>query len=330
MSNFSFLDGSIVGVYIMICITAGVLVRKYVGRVEDFLVAGRQMDLFLGIASLAATEFGIVTCMYTAQNGYDKGFAGATPGILLALAMFFVGTTGFCIKPLRKAGVITIPELFEKRFGPRVRWMSGVVIVLGGLLNMGLFLRAGADFVLVRVVNETGQNAEFIVTIEREVIERDEEGNPLADTETGVIITRPERETVRLNTAAQAPANEVGVLFSCSESPVNVVGLGENLLPNDAAVFVGGGGAGGAPGFGVPAATVNPLMRVPPNPEDPSNFNCGDTVMFRAIRSTGVTGGVKLESFLLPGYYQPSVFTGPSTFVNYQSFLESQNREDEP
>ena len=188
----------------------------------------------------------------------------------------------------------------------------------------------GADFVLVRVVNETGQNAEFIVTIEREVIERDEEGNPLADTETGVIITRPERETVRLNTAAQAPANEVGVLFSCSESPVNVVGLGENLLPNDAAVFVGGGGAGGAPGFGVPAATVNPLMRVPPNPEDPSNFNCGDTVMFRAIRSTGVTGGVKLESFLLPGYYQPSVFTGPSTFVNYQSFLESQNREDEP
>ena len=148
MSNFSFLDGSIVGVYIMICITAGVLVRKYVGRVEDFLVAGRQMDLFLGIASLAATEFGIVTCMYTAQNGYDKGFAGATPGILLALAMFFVGTTGFCIKPLRKAGVITIPELFEKRFGPRVRWMSGVVIVLGGLLNMGLFLRTGGEFLV--------------------------------------------------------------------------------------------------------------------------------------------------------------------------------------
>jgi SSS family solute:Na+ symporter len=104
--------------------------------------------VYLGISSLAATEFGIVTCMYTAQNGYEKGFAGATPGILMALAMLFVGLTGFCINPLRDAGVMTIPELLEKRFGKKIRWMSGVVIVLGGLLNMGVFLRTGGDFLV--------------------------------------------------------------------------------------------------------------------------------------------------------------------------------------
>jgi len=164
MSNFSFLDGSIVGIYLLVSVTAGVLVRKYVGKVEDFLVAGRQMDLYLGIASLAATEFGIVTCMYTAQNGYDKGFSGATPGILLALAMFIVGVTGFCIKPLRKAGVITIPELFENRFGANIRWMSGVVIVLGGLLNMGVFLRTGGDF-LVTVAGLNPQYLEITMTL---------------------------------------------------------------------------------------------------------------------------------------------------------------------
>ena len=48
--------------------------RKYVGNVEQFLVAGREMNVFLGIASLAATEFGIITCMYTAQAGYEFGF----------------------------------------------------------------------------------------------------------------------------------------------------------------------------------------------------------------------------------------------------------------
>jgi len=149
MTNFSFLDGSIVGLYLVVCITAGVIVRKYVCKVEHFLLAGRQMDVFLGIASLAATEFGIVTCMYTAQNGYDKGFAGVIPGILMTLAMAFVGFTGFCIKPLRKAKVITIPELFERRFGSKIRWMSGVVIVLGGLLNMGVFLRMGGDFLVI-------------------------------------------------------------------------------------------------------------------------------------------------------------------------------------
>jgi solute:Na+ symporter, SSS family len=164
MSNFSFWDGSIVGVYLLVCMTAGVFVRKYVSKVDDFLVAGRQMDLFLGIASMAATEFGIVTCMYTAQNGFDKGFAGATPGILFAVAMLLVGMTGFCIKPLRKAGVITIPELFEKQFGQKIRWMSGVVIVLGGLLNMGVFLRTGGDF-LVAVCGLKPEYLEITMTL---------------------------------------------------------------------------------------------------------------------------------------------------------------------
>jgi SSS family solute:Na+ symporter len=157
------LDGSIVGVYLLITMAAGLMVRKYVGKVEHFLVAGREMDVFLGIASLAATEFGIVTCMYTAQNGYEKGFAGATPGILMAVAMLVVGLTGFCIKPLRDSGVITIPELIDKKFGPRIRWAAGVVIVLGGLLNMGVFLRTGGEF-LVLVTGLDVQYLEIMMT----------------------------------------------------------------------------------------------------------------------------------------------------------------------
>lgn len=158
MGNFSFLDGSIVGLYILGTMVAGIMVRKYVGKVEDFLLAGREMNVYLGIASLAATEFGVVTCMYTAQNGYDLGFAGATPGIILAIAMAVVGYTGFCIKPLRASGVITIPELFEKKFGQKIRWAAGVVIVLGGLLNMGVFLRTGGEFLVL----VTGLNIHYL------------------------------------------------------------------------------------------------------------------------------------------------------------------------
>ncbi len=152
------LDGSIVGVYLLVTMAAGLAMRRYVGRVDDFLVAGREMDVFLGIASLAATEFGIVTCMYAAENGYRYGFAGATPGILMAIAMLVVGLTGFCIKPLRDSGVITIPELIETQFGPRIRWASGVVIVLGGLLNMGVFLRVGGEF----LVNVAGLDVKYL------------------------------------------------------------------------------------------------------------------------------------------------------------------------
>ena len=157
--NFSwYVDAPIVGIYLLLTMAAGLMVRKYVGKVDDFLVAGREMNLHLGIASMAATEFGIVTCMYAAQGGFEMGFAGATPGILSAIAMFAVGATGFCIEPLRTAGVMTIPELFEKKFGMRVRWASGVVIVLGGLLNMGVFLRIGGEF----LVFACGLNPEYL------------------------------------------------------------------------------------------------------------------------------------------------------------------------
>lgn len=146
--SLSPLDGTIIGLYLLATMAAGIAVRRYVCKVDHFLIAGREMNLYLGIASLAATEFGIVTCMYTAQNGFQKGFAGTIPGILMALAMWVVGWTGFCIKPLRESGVMTIPELFEQRYGPKIRWLSGVVIVLGGLLTMGMFLRVGGDFLV--------------------------------------------------------------------------------------------------------------------------------------------------------------------------------------
>lgn len=147
MTHFNWLvDGSIVGLYLLLTMIAGLMVRKYVSRVDHFLVAGREMNVYLGIASLAATEFGIITCMYTAQAGYNHGFAGAWPGVCQAVAMFLIGLTGFCVKPLRDSGAMTLPELFENRFGKFVRWLAGVVIVFGGLLNMGVFLKIGGDF----------------------------------------------------------------------------------------------------------------------------------------------------------------------------------------
>jgi len=141
-------DWVIIVVYLIGCIVAGVWMRRYVRGVEDFAVAGREMDVNLGVASLAATEMGLVTVMYTAQLGFTNGPAGAIVGVLMAAGMILVGSTGFVIRPLRDSGVITIPELFEKRFGTDVRWLAGLVVVLGGVLNMGIFLRLGGEFLM--------------------------------------------------------------------------------------------------------------------------------------------------------------------------------------
>lgn len=146
--TLTWIDWLIVVAYLAGCMGLGLWMRQFVRGVEDFAVAGREMDVNLGIASLAATELGLVTIMYTAQLGFQKGFAGAAIGLIMAVAMYAVGRTGFVIGPMRRAGVVTIPELFEKRFGWRIRWAAGVFVVLGGLLNMGVFLRLGGEFLV--------------------------------------------------------------------------------------------------------------------------------------------------------------------------------------
>ena len=50
--NLSPIDWAIIAVYLIGCMTAGVWMRRFVRGVEDFAVAGREMDVNLGIASL--------------------------------------------------------------------------------------------------------------------------------------------------------------------------------------------------------------------------------------------------------------------------------------
>ncbi|MGD2110068.1 MAG: hypothetical protein PVI86_11845 [Phycisphaerae bacterium] len=180
-----------------------------------------------------------------------------------------------------------------------------------------------AAFVLVRCVNETGVPVEFIVTIQRSVLVTDDEGNYEIG-EDGQFVTTPERETLRLATTGTGQGSEVGALFPCGESPVTHIGLGENLLQGDTAVFVDSQGTRGGAGFGVVAGDLNPLQL------EADNFNCGDTIIFAAFQSNAVAGGVALQSFWLGSIDQPSIFEGPNTFVNLETFLESQVREDEP
>ena len=181
----------------------------------------------------------------------------------------------------------------------------------------------GAAFVMVRGKNETNQTVEFIVTIRRSVPVTDDAGSIQFDDDSS-IITRPESETRRLITLPTGQARDLGTLFPCGDTPVTHVGLGENLLPTDAAVFVGGGGTGLSTGFGIPAGSLNPLQLME------GNFNCGDTIIFRAFVSNAVAGGIGLQSFLLPGSEQPSIFDGPDTFVNLNAFIESQERDTQP
>jgi solute:Na+ symporter, SSS family len=147
-TNFGTLDWCIVVGYIGAVVVVGVYIRRYIRSVADFMVADRGLRTYLGVATMIGTELGLVTIMYSAQKGFTGGFAAFHIALAAAVTTLAVGLTGFLVVPLRRMEVMTIPEFYHKRFGRGVRILGGIILALSGILNMGLFLKAGSLFVM--------------------------------------------------------------------------------------------------------------------------------------------------------------------------------------
>jgi len=145
-TNFSALDALIVVAFLVGTTAAGVATHRFVRNVEGFFVAERRVGGYLGVASIIATELGLVTVMYAAQKGFTGGFAAFHIAVLAAIAALVVGLTGFIVVPLRRWGVMTIPEFYERRFGRGARVLGGAILAFSGILNMGMFLKADSLF----------------------------------------------------------------------------------------------------------------------------------------------------------------------------------------
>ncbi len=146
-TNFSPWDWVIVAVYLAATVAIGLYVNRYIRSMSDYVVAGRSLKSFIAIASMIGTELGLVTVMFMAQKGFTGGFAAFHIGLVAGIVTLIVGFTGFIVVPLRQMGVMTIPEFYEKRFGRGVRIFGGLLLAGAGILNMGMFLKAGAIFV---------------------------------------------------------------------------------------------------------------------------------------------------------------------------------------
>ena len=144
MSN---IDIIIIVLYLSIIFLIGILSRKYVSSFSDFMIANRGVSLSLGVVTMLGTELGLITVMYNAQTGINGLFSSFHIGFAEFIVTLFIGLTGFVVVRLRKMKVKSIPEYYNIRFGPKTRILGAILLCLGGILNMGLFLKVGAIFI---------------------------------------------------------------------------------------------------------------------------------------------------------------------------------------
>jgi len=156
-TNFTAFDWIIVGAYLAVSIVVGILANRYVGNLSGYLVAGRTLRIRLALATMTGTEIGLVTVMYSAELGFVQQYASLYLAVFEFVILLAIGTTGFVVYRLRDTGVMTIPEYYQQRYSPGVRILGGLMMVISGVLNMGLFLKAGSLF----VVSMTGLQEEL-------------------------------------------------------------------------------------------------------------------------------------------------------------------------
>jgi SSS family solute:Na+ symporter len=147
--NFAPIDWIIVVGYLALSVAVGVIGKRFVGNVSHFLVAGRELGVYIGIATLAATEIGTITYMYNGEFGYRYGFAAFAAALISGVVMIVVGRTGFVISRFRQLKLMTVPEYFEVKYSRGLRIVTGVLVALGGILNMGVFLKIEGEFLTI-------------------------------------------------------------------------------------------------------------------------------------------------------------------------------------
>lgn len=159
--SFSLADWFIVTGYLAGSVTVGLLGKRFLGTVEHYLVAGRELGLYVGVATLAATEIGTITFMYNAELGYRFGFASFAAALISGVVMIVVGRTGFIISRFRQLNLMTVPEYFEVRYSRGLRLVTGILVALGGILNMGVFLKIEGEFLTI----VSGIPARYLVAV---------------------------------------------------------------------------------------------------------------------------------------------------------------------
>jgi solute:Na+ symporter, SSS family len=102
--------------------------RRRIESEEDFLVAGRRLPLLLAGPTLLATWFGAGTLLTATDEVRAHGLRmGALDPIGAGVCLLLAGW--LLARPLYRMRLLTLPDFFRERFGPRAEWWSSVLMV---------------------------------------------------------------------------------------------------------------------------------------------------------------------------------------------------------
>ena len=126
--------------YLLVLVAVGIYKVNSVKNSEDFMVAGRTLRWFILVGTLLATWMGSGSLFSGAGLGYRNGLAGlwSSGGAWLGIALIY-----FITKRIRNFGKVTVPDIFEARYGNTAAVLATITTVIAYTTIVSYQFRGG-------------------------------------------------------------------------------------------------------------------------------------------------------------------------------------------
>ena len=139
------------GVYLLVMVLLGAIASRNLKKVEDFLVAGRNLNLPLTAASLMATWTGAAAITgYTAWI-YEAGYSMMWIAVFTTTSLLLIALV--LSKNLRNLGLLTVCDILKDHYDERTKMVGAVLITIycigvvsGEFLGGAYILRTGLGY----------------------------------------------------------------------------------------------------------------------------------------------------------------------------------------
>ncbi len=144
--EFSWIDWSMVAVFLFLLTAMALYANRYTRSVADFLSANRVAGRYLisvaaGLAGVAA-----ISIIANFQKYYKSGFGGAYWTEAVWIVIIIIALSGWVVYPFRQTRALTMAQFLEMRYSRRFRIFAGIMAWISGVLNYGVFPSVTARF----------------------------------------------------------------------------------------------------------------------------------------------------------------------------------------
>jgi SSS family solute:Na+ symporter/sodium/proline symporter len=154
-----FYIATIIG-YLVILLTVGVFLAKYIKSKEDFLVAGRKLTAPVLVGTLLATWIGSGDIFSVSDLSYHHGYSsliGSAGGWLGIIVAYFIAGR------VRRFGQFTVPDILEARYNQWARLLATITTVIAYVVIVSYQFRGGGWVINIITEGKISYQAAMII-----------------------------------------------------------------------------------------------------------------------------------------------------------------------